>query len=239
MAFNEGFLIAVPAANKERYREHASEAVALFKDLGATRVVEAWGDDVPPGETTSFSRAVKAEEDEVVVFSWMEYPSKEARDTAQDRMENDPEIKERLGKMSEMPFDGMRMIFAGFENVLDEKSSGETGYVDGFLAPVPRSRKDDYVAFATGMAGKFKELGAIRIVENWADETPAGKVTDFTGAVKAKEDEGIVFSWVEWPSKETRDAAWAKFMSEEDGSMEMPFDGKRLIYGGFAPIVDA
>lgn len=239
MAYTEGFLVAVPAANKERYRAHASDAVSLFKDLGATRVVEAWGDDVPDGTTTDFKGAVKAEPDEVVVFSWMEYPTKEARDSAQDRMENDPEVQERIGKMGEMPFDGMRMIFAGFENVLDEKSPGGTGYVDGFLAPVPKSRKNDYLAFATDMAMKFKELGATRIVENWADETPAGKVTDFTGAVKANGDEGIVFSWVEWPSKEVRDAAWAKFMSEEDGSTEMPFDGKRLIYGGFAPIVDA
>ena len=76
MTYVEGFVVAVPAANKEEYRKHAAEAAPLFKEFGATRMVEAWGDDVPDGKVTDFRGAVKAEEDEIVVFSWFEYPDR-------------------------------------------------------------------------------------------------------------------------------------------------------------------
>jgi uncharacterized protein YbaA (DUF1428 family) len=81
-----------------------------------------------------------------------------------------------------------------------------------------------------------------RHVEAWGDDVPDGKVTDFRGAVQAKEGETVVFSWVEWPSKQTRDEAWPKIMADErmkPDQENMPFDGKRMIYGGFAPLVDA
>lgn len=117
MKYVEGFIVAVPAANKETYRNHAAKAVPLFKEFGATRVVECWGDDVPDGKTTDFRRAVKAEEGEVVVFSWFEYPSKEVRDAANEKMMTDPRMK-AMGE--QMPFDGKRMIFGGFVPILDE-----------------------------------------------------------------------------------------------------------------------
>lgn len=116
MSYIEGFVIAVPAANKEAYRQHAAEAAPLFKEFGATRLVEAWGDDVPDGKVTDFKRAVKAKDDEVVVFGWIEYPSKEARDAAHEKMMSDPRMK-AMGES--MPFDGQRMIFGGFAPVLD------------------------------------------------------------------------------------------------------------------------
>ena len=116
MNYIEGFVAAVPAANKEIYRKHAAEAAEVFKAFGVTRVVECWGDDVPVGKVTDFWRAVQAKEDEVVVFSWFEYPSKEVRDAAYSRMMTDPRIK----TLSEtMPFDGRRMIYAGFEMIVD------------------------------------------------------------------------------------------------------------------------
>ena len=74
MSYVEGFVVAVPAANKEAYRKHAADAAPMFKEFGATRLVEAWGDDVPDGKLTDFKGAVKARPDEVVVFSWFEYP---------------------------------------------------------------------------------------------------------------------------------------------------------------------
>jgi uncharacterized protein YbaA (DUF1428 family) len=237
MSYVEGFVLAVPEARKELYRAHAAKAAPVFHDLGATRMVEAWGDEVPDGKLTDFRGAVKAEEGETVVFSWIEYPSKAARDAANDKLMNDPEVAKRFGDMGEMPFDGKRMIFAGFEPILDERGAGVTGYVDGFLVPVPRARKGDYLDLATRMAAKFREFGASRVVETWADEVPDGKVTDFKGAVRATGEEAIVFSWVEWPSKAIRDAGWKRFMEEGD-PMDMPFDGKRMIYGGFAPILD-
>ncbi len=116
MKYVEGFVAAVPAANREVYRQHAAEAAPLFREFGATRVVECWGDDVPDGKLTDFRGAVKAQDDEVVVFSWIEYPSKEARDAAKERIMTDPRMK-AMG--AEMPFDGQRMIFGGFAPILD------------------------------------------------------------------------------------------------------------------------
>ena len=114
-------------------------------------------------------------------------------------------------------------------------------YVDGFVIPVPLGGKDAYLAAAAKAAPLFKEYGATRIVECWADDVPDGKVTDFKGAVKAGEGETVVFSWIEYPSKEIRDEAGRKMMADPRMTMgePMPFDGKRMIYGGFRPILDA
>ena len=117
MPYIEGFVAAVPTANREKYIEHARGAVDYFKKLGATRVVECWGDDVPKGELTDFYKAAQAKDDESVIFSWIEYPDKATRDAANEKMADDPEMMEELG---EMPFDGKRMIFGGFEQVIDE-----------------------------------------------------------------------------------------------------------------------
>ncbi len=116
MKYVEGFVVAVPAANKEVYRQHAAEAAPLFKEFGATRMVECWGDDVPDGQITDFRGAVKAKDDEVVVFSWIEYPSKEVRDAANEKIMADPRMK-AMGDT--MPFDAKRMIFGGFAPILD------------------------------------------------------------------------------------------------------------------------
>jgi uncharacterized protein YbaA (DUF1428 family) len=95
---------------------------------------------------------------------------------------------------------------------------------------------------ASKAAAVFKEYGAVRVVEGWGDDVPEGKVTDFHRAVKAKEGEKIVFSWVEWPSKEVRDEGWKKVMADprmQPDHGNMPFDGQRMFWGGFVPILDA
>ncbi len=239
MTYVEGFVAAVPATNKEAYRKHAAEAAPLFKEFGATRVVEAWGDDVPDGKVTDFKRAVQAKEDEVVVFGWFEYPSKTVRDAANEKMRADPRMKE-MG--ASMPFDGQRMIFGGFASFVDERAAGKMGYADGFLVPVPAGKKDAYRDVASKAAAIFKEHGATRVLEAWGDDVPDGKVTDYKGAVKATDDEKVVYSWIEWPSKEARDAGMKKVMEDPRMPQDMsamPFDGQRMVYGGFAPIVDA
>jgi len=236
MAYVDGFVVAVPAANKDVYRQHAEKAWDLFKEFGATRMVEAWGDDVPDGKLTDFKGAVKAQPDEVVVFSWIEYPDRATRDSVGQKMMSDPRMKD----MGEMPFDGKRMIYGGFTNLVEEGKGGKMGYVDGMLAAVPDDRKAEYQAFSAEHAALFREHGATRIVDTWGDDVPDGKVTDFKGAVKAQAGETVAFSWIEWPSKAARDEGWGKMMQDPRMSGKpMPFDGKRMIYGGFAPIVDA
>ncbi|MDF3022306.1 MAG: hypothetical protein K0Q92_3609 [Steroidobacteraceae bacterium] len=237
MSYIEGFVAAVPRANKDAYKKHAADALPYFKKLGATRMVENWGDDVPDGKVTDFKRSVKANGDEDVIFSWVEYPDKATRDRANEAMRNDQSMTE---SMSTMPFDGKRMIWGGFEPVNDSGKAERPGYVDGCLIPVPTDRKSDYLEMADKHAALLKEYGATRVVDAWGDDIPAGKVTDYQGAVQAKDGETVIFSWVEWPSKEARDQGWDKAMKDPRmEAMKMPFDGQRMIYGGFATMLDA
>lgn len=118
-------------------------------------------------------------------------------------------------------------------------------YVDGFVIAVPTANKQKFIDHAATADSLFIEMGALRVLESWGEDVPDGETTDFRKAVKANIDESIVFSWIEWPDKATRDAAMAKMMDPgfADPRMDpaknpMPFDGKRLIFGGFAPVVD-
>lgn len=117
MTYVDGFVLAVPTANKEKYRKHASDAAVIFKEHGALKLVECWGDDVPDGKVTSFPMAVKKKADETVVFSWILWPSRDARNQGMKRVMEDPRLH---GKGMEMPFDGQRMIYGGFEMIVDE-----------------------------------------------------------------------------------------------------------------------
>jgi len=114
MPYIEGFVLAVPTANKEAYRKLAQEASARFRQFGATRLVECWGDDVPKGVLTDFYEATQAKDDETPVFSWIEYPDKATRDAANRKMMDDPS----MGDMK-MPFDGKRMFWGGFEIIVN------------------------------------------------------------------------------------------------------------------------
>ncbi len=112
MNYVDGYVIAVPEANKERYRALAETAAAVFKDHGALSVVECWGDDVPEGKLTSFTMAVQRKDDESVVFSWITWPSKDVCDAGMAAAMRDPRMDH---DPSQMPFDGKRMIFGGFK----------------------------------------------------------------------------------------------------------------------------
>ncbi len=241
MAYFDGFVLAVPTENKEKFIEHANKGDAVFKDQGATRIVEAWGDDVPKGKVTDFQGAVQAKDDETVVFSWIEWPDKAARDAAMTKMDDLMKTDPRMDpEKNPMPFDGQRMIYGGFAPIVDD-GAGKGGYADGYVLPVHPDKKDAYKTMAAKMAPIFREYGATRVVEAWGDDVPDGKVTDFKRSVKAENGENVVFSFVEWPDKATRDGAWAKIMEDErmkPPEGEPPFDGQRMFWGGFKPVVE-
>ena len=124
MSYIDGFVIAVPTANKQKFIDHAKLGDSVFLDLGATRVLECWGDDVPVGKQTDFRKAVQAKDDETVVFSWIEWPDKKTRDAAMakmtDWMSHPEKADPRMDpEKNPMPFDGKRMIFGGFTPLVE------------------------------------------------------------------------------------------------------------------------
>jgi uncharacterized protein YbaA (DUF1428 family) len=116
MSYVDGFVLAVPKQNMDAYKAMAQTAGAVWKEHGALAYVECWGDDVPYGELTSFPRAVQAKDDEVVVFAWIVYESREKRDAINAKVMQDPRLK---CEPSDMPFDGKRMIYGGFKSFIN------------------------------------------------------------------------------------------------------------------------
>ena len=238
MTYFEGFLVPVPESNREEYRKHAEAGAPIVHELGVQRHFEAWDSDVPEGKVTDFRKAVDAKPEEKVVFAWFEYPDRAARNSTNEKLRTDPRAKEMAS--SPMPFDAKRMIFGGFRAIVEEGTAGG-GYTDGFVVPVPEGQEEAYRELAAKMAKVFRQHGANRVVEAIADDIEHGKVTDYYRAVKAEDGETVVFSFIEWPDKQARDDAWAKIM--QDDSMKptdpMPFNGQRMFWGGFEPILDS
>jgi uncharacterized protein YbaA (DUF1428 family) len=235
MTYFEGFIVPVPEANKNAFAKHANELAPQLRECGVRRQLEAWGSDVQEGKLTDFRKAVDARSDEKVVFAWFEYPDKSARDAANERMMSNQEMME---KGNEPPFDAKRMIFGGFQAVVEDGSAGGT-YVDGIVVPVPTDNRDEYARLAGRNAKVFREYGATRVVETLGDDVPHGQVTDFYRAVQAEPGETVAFSFIEWPDKGKRDEAWQKIM--QDNRMQHGgglFDGKRMFWGGFEVVID-
>ena len=116
MTYIDGMVAAVPTANREKFKKHAQDAAAVLKEYGALKVVECWGDDVPEGKLTSFPMAVKREPDETVILSWIVWPSRQVRDAAMQKWMADPRMQP---DKNPMPFDGKRMIYGGFEVIVE------------------------------------------------------------------------------------------------------------------------
>ena len=231
----QGFIVPVPAEQQEAYREVAEKFWPIARDNGAVEHVEAWEADISDGKQTDFRKAVALEDGEKVVFSWVVWPDKATADASNEKLMSDPRMEE-MGK--DMPFDARRMVFGGFEPIVQAGKPGG-GYVDGFVAPVPNDNREAYRKMAVTAAEVFLEHGAVRDLEAWGVDTPKGEVTSFPRAVAAADDESVVFSFVEWPDEATRNAGWEKVMADERmKGADMPFDGKRMFWGGFAPIVE-
>ncbi|WP_298089968.1 DUF1428 domain-containing protein [uncultured Sphingomonas sp.] len=131
------------------------------------------------------------------------------------------------------------MIWGGFASVSDQGDANGTGYVDGVVMPVPAADHQAFAEFARGVASMFTENGATRVMDALGDDVKAGKLTDFQRAVRLEEGETVGYGWVEWPDKATRDAGWERIMADPRMQERVPpFDGKRMIFGGFVPILD-
>jgi len=234
MTYIDGFVTPVPRNGRAAYEAHVAQAAAIFADLGATRLVECWGDDVPAGTRTDFARSVALADGEEVLFSWIEYPDRATRDAAGAAMMADPRMADL-----DMPFDGKRMIYGGFDGAMVSGADATPGYVDGCLTPVAVTDRDAYLAFAAESAQVFRDHGALRVVEGWGDDVPPGTHTDYARAVDLQAGEVACYSWIEWPSKDARNAGWQAVMADPRmADRAMPFDGKRMVYGGFVPIFD-
>ena len=176
MAYFQGFMIPVPRGKREAYRKMAEEAVPLFTDYGAQRIVECWADNVPQGETTDMYGAVKAEDGEDIVFSWIDWESRETCLKAHNAMGKDERMQEAP---SEMPFDPMRMIYAGFETLGESGDSGSAGYVQGYVAPVLKDKREAFANMCTTMREIAIDSGAMHAADGWGDKIADGEVTDF------------------------------------------------------------
>jgi uncharacterized protein YbaA (DUF1428 family) len=236
MTYFEGFIAPVPNTNKDAYLKHASDFAPIGREIGVRRHLEAWESDIPEGKVTDFRKAVDAKPDEKIVFAFFEYPSKAERDATNERFMSDPRMQD-MGK--NMPFDGKRMVMGGFDAIVDEGQGGGS-YIDGWVVPVPTGKREAYRELASKNAKYFREYGATRLVEAFGDDVSKGEVTDFYRSVKAEDNETPVFSFIEWPDKATRDAAWPKIMEDERmrPQGEMPFNGQRMFWGGFDKILD-
>ncbi len=235
MTYFQGFVIPVKIADKQAYLEMAKKAAPIFAEHGAARTVECWGDDVMDGKVTDLKKAVQANDDETVVFSWVWWPDKATCDVAAEKIMAD----ERMKPNGPMPFDGKRMIYAGFDLNFDTGDGGAFGYVDAVVASVPDGDRQGFKDHAAHAARLFKEKGALRVVDGWGADVPSGKVTDLKGAVQAKDSETVIFGWIEWPNKPTRDAGMGALRHDPRMREVRPaWNGPLAIFGGFMPILD-
>lgn len=234
MTYIQGFLLAVKSARRDDYLAMAQETAPLFARYGAIRTVECWADDVPDGTRTDMKRATKAEADEAIVFSWIEWPDRATCEAAAEKMQNEwPEPP------ADMPFDGARMIYAGFQVVHDSGSAGTFGYVDGVIGRVVSGGSEAVAAFEAAATPIFRDKGASRLVGGVSGEIASGKTTDFLRAVAAQEGDMITFGWIEWPDKATRDAGMGAMRADPRmATLSQPWDGPTAIFGGFTPILD-
>ncbi len=235
MGYFQGFVVPVKHTDRDAYIAAAAKAAPVLAEYGATRHVECWGEDVMNGVQTDFRKAVNATDDENVVFSWVEWPDRATCDKATEAIMHD----KRMEPDGPMPFDTRRMIYAGFDTDFDDGGKEAFAYVDGIVASVPDGKRAAFADNAAAVGAIFRERGATRVVDGWGADVPEGKVTDFRRAVRAPAGETVIFGWIEWPDKATRDAGMAALM--QDSRMREnapPWNGRLAIFGGFAPVFD-
>ncbi|MBV0891876.1 DUF1428 domain-containing protein [Paracoccus sp. Z118] len=239
MTYFTGSVTPVPAGSRQAYLDFSRKAWPHFQKRGASRMVETWSDEIQPGKQTDFLRAVAAKDGEAVAFAWIEWPDRATADAAWAEMMNDPQMGADMG---EMPFDGKRMIFGGFQSLVTDGSDRGGGYYQGFLTPVPEGNKDAFETLAhAAWEEMFKPYGCLGNYESWGADVPRGTQTDMYRAVDAKDGEVVVMSWGCWPDRATCEEAGRRMEAAMEGKPmpDMPFDGKRMIWAGFETLFDS
>lgn len=222
MSYVDGFVIAVPTANKQKFIDHANQGNSVFMDLGALRVMECWGDDVPDGKLTDFRRAVQATPEETVVFSWIEWPDKATRDAAFARMDDMMKTDDRMNpEKNPMPFDGKRMIFGGFAPVvtLEKAPCNKPGdYI--WYELLTRDADAAQTFYASVLGWSFADSGQAdmdyRII-NAGENSVAGLMA----ITKDMAENGAVPTWLGYIAVDDVDAAVAA-IGVRGGSVHMP-----------------
>jgi predicted enzyme related to lactoylglutathione lyase/uncharacterized protein YbaA (DUF1428 family) len=222
MTYIDGFVIAVPTANKQKFIDHANLGDSAFMEMGAIRILECWGDDVHDGKQTDFRRAVQAKPDETVVFSWIEWPDKATRDAAMAQMEARMKTDDRLNQeKNPMPFDGMRMIYGGFAPVvtLEKPTTNKPGdyILYELLTPDAAAAQSFYASI---LGWKFADSGQpdmdYRIIN--AGEHSVGGLMAIT---KDMADHGAKPIWLGYVAVDDVDATVAA-VETRGGSVQMP-----------------
>ena len=230
----QSVIIPVKTGNEQAFLDMAEKMSSFFAGYGATRSVECWGDELMDGKVTDFRKAVQANDDETVVFSWDWWPDKVTYDTAMSTMMADGKTPDGA-----MPFDGRRLIYGAFEACFDSGGGDRFGYLDGMVASVPDDKRQAFIDHVAKIAKLFQENGALRVVDGWGVDVPSGKITDLRRAVQAKDGETIILGWIEWPDKPTRDRGMAAMMTDPRMRETPPaWNGQLAIFGGFTPIHD-
>ncbi len=211
MTYFEGFVVPVPEANEGAYRKHSADFAPVLQGAGVKRMVETWESDVPEGKLTDFRKAVDARPAEKIVFSWFEYPDRAGARCRE--CENDERsahgrdgqgyaLRRQAHDHGRVRCDRRRRL--GRRRL--HRRLGGAGTLEQ-ARRLSRARLEK--------CRFFREYGATRIVEAWGDDVSKGEVTDFFRAVKAEDGENVVFAFIEWPDKQTRDSAWEKIMKDE------------------------
>lgn len=238
MTYVDGFVIPVPKCNKSKFIDYGHRSDEVFVRHGASRIFECWQDNVARGALNDFFMGVDARDDEVIAFSWIEWRDKATRDQCMavldGVMKADPHFDQTRNPL---PFDGGRMLWGRFQVLVERGEPTFSPYVQGIVLAVPESRKEDFRRVAEKAWETLQGSGALRMIEAWEDEVPAGGQTDFFRMVMLEPGEKVVFSFIEWPSREACDAASLKMKTL--AALELPFDCARVISGGFRPVVEA
>ena len=222
MTYIDGFVIAVPTANKQKFIDHANLGDSVFMEMGAIRILECWGDQVPDGKQTDFRRAVQAKDDETVVFSWIEWPDKATRDAGMAQMEDRMKTDDRMNpEKNPMPFDGARMIYGGFAPVvtLEKPKTNKPGdYIWYELLTTDAQAAQRFYAAVLGwtFADSGQQAMDYRIIN--AGENSVGGLMAIT---KDMADHGARPVWLGYLAVDDVDAAVSQ-IEDRGGSVQMP-----------------